>query len=287
MPTPPNQRIPPVRKVEPTPRPKIVPPTSLGDALKSTAPQIHEALKSLLIQQLCAAKGSADAADVAIIAKELQKLPLATLRAFKAAGGRIVVCRGSVTDYRPDLKGVVPRGWQSGRTWDSVPGLRDPAKNEVIIAVIGHGTEAGPHYPLTGEGHESANLLVHEMFHQIDAGTDPPRGQGADFNRARGLDVTELSEYELQESEREVCVPPASDHSRLSDGETAGQQETYAESAARFFAGDSSSDSYPHLHEYWESNTLAPRDESHASGVPLDTQSQPTPSHLGTEGGKR
>jgi hypothetical protein len=287
MPTPPDQPIPPVKKLGPTPRPKIARPTSLRDALKTSLERVNAAAKSALIGQICAAGGRADAADGAIIAKELQKLPLGVLQAFKAAGCKVVVCRGSITDYRPELKGVVPRGWEeSGRTWDSVPGEYNAAKKEVVIAVIGHGFPAGPHCPGPGEGHGSANLLVHEMFHGIDQATDPPHGQSEDFNRARALDLGELDKYERQGSENEVSKVHEPGQSRLSDAETAGQQETYAESAARFFAGESSDEAYPHLHEYWQSNSLAPRDESSTSGGAANVQPQTVTPQGGSRGGE-
>ena len=247
MPTPPDQPIPPVRKVGPTPRPKITKPTSLSDALKVGLERINEAVKSALIGQLCAAGGTANAADVTIVSKELQKLPLGVLQAFKNAGCKVVVCRKSVVDYKHDLRDVHPRGWAPGKTWNTVPGVYSPEKKEVIVAVIGYGTAAGPHYPRTGEGHGSASLLVHEMYHALDAAAQPAHSAAADFTAARTADQAKLSAYERQAGE-------------------AGQQETYAESAARFFSGDRhDATQHPHLHQYWESNALAPRDGSRAA----------------------
>jgi len=242
MPTPPDQLIPPVRKSGPTPHPKIVKPPSLAEALKASLERINQTVKASMIGQICSAKGSANAADVAIVSKELQKLPLSVLLAYQKAGCKVVICRKSVTDYRTDLKGVHPRGWPPGKTWDKVPGLYSPEKKEVIVAVVGHGSAAGPHYPRTGEGHGSASLLVHEMYHALDASTQPAHSAAADFTAARTADQAKLSAYERQAGE-------------------AGQQETYAESAARFFAGGhSDATQHPHLHEYWESNVLSPKE---------------------------
>jgi hypothetical protein len=245
MPTPPDQPIPPVRKVGPTPRPKIVKPPSLAEALKASLDRINQTVKASLIGQLCSARGSANAADVAIISKELQKLPLSVLLAFQKAGCKVVVCRNSVVEVRPDLKGVVPRGWEgTGRTWDSVPGTVTRETKEVIVAVVGHGTKAGPHYPHRGEGHNSASLLVHEMYHALDATTRPPHSASADFTTARTADLAKLGPYERQAA-------------------LAGREETYAESAARYFAGEhGDATKHPHLHQYWESNELSPRERS-------------------------
>jgi hypothetical protein len=67
-------------------------------------------------------------------------------------GTKVVVTRGSVTNYRTEFKGVKPRGWPPGTSGDTVPGAYFPNKNEVVIATGGHGTPAGAHVPKSGEG---------------------------------------------------------------------------------------------------------------------------------------
>ena len=62
----------------------------------------------------------------------------------------------------------------AGTTWDIVPGIFNPSTNEVVIAVVGHGTVAGPHIPLSGEGEGSADLVVHETAHGLDMGGGAP-----------------------------------------------------------------------------------------------------------------
>ena len=187
-------------------------------------------------------RGSADGQDALLVATELAKFPPDVLQVMIDNGTRVVVCRGSVTDYRADLRGVQPRGWPPGATWDNVPGANTPDRNEVVIATIGHGTPAGAHVPATGEGHGSSNLVLHESAHSID---DPGKGaatrsSGADFNRARTADIATLDPYFTQ--------PGA-----------AGQEETYAESAARYYGG-ATSDATQHsnLHNYWATDPLNP-----------------------------
>ena len=116
------------------------------------------------------------------------------------------------------------------RVIDKVPGSNTPDKNEVVIAVIGHGTPAGPHVPKTGEGHGCANLVAHEASHSIDQGSPSP-SQSDDFTKAREADMNKLSNYEKQAGE-------------------AGAQETYAESAARHAEGKDQDT--PHLKKYWD-----------------------------------
>jgi hypothetical protein len=129
------------------------------------------------------------------------------------------------------LRGVQPRGWPPGSTWDSVPGIFNPASNEVVIAIVGHGTAAGPHVPLSGEGEGSADLVVHETSHGLDMGGGSPfLSAGATFLTARNADLSQLTQYELQPT-------------------PAGEEETFAESAARFFT--SQDGMMPNLHAFW------------------------------------
>jgi hypothetical protein len=249
MPTPPDQPVPPVRKPRPMPRRALPRPPSIVDALKASIAQANDVVKAHFVRDLCKAGGSANAADVAIVAREVQKLPLPVLLELQKAGCKVVVCRNSVVDHRPDLKSVRPRGWKPGQTWDTVPGTYSVERKEIVIAVIGHGTKPGPHYPAPGERHGSASLLVHEMYHAIDRVTNPPRSESAEFNKARDGDRAVLTAYERQKTKE--------------DGERPGRQETYAESAARFFAGGhGDATKYDDLNKYWTSNGIAPRDES-------------------------
>ena len=186
--------------------------------------------------------GSADAMDAALVAGELAKMPQSMLDIMNAQGTRVKVCRGSMTEYRTDLHNVHPRGWPPGATWDTVPGAFTPDRNEVVIAVIGHGAGETPHVPATGEGHGSSNLVIHESTHSIDEATGGAnRSTGTDFNNARNADAATLDPYESQAG-------------------SAGQEETYAESAARYYGGDTTDEaSHPNLHSYWGSDPLTPK----------------------------
>lgn len=194
----------------------------------------------LLALKLIDAKGTANAVDVALVAQQLAKYPPHMLQIMLDQHTRVIACRGSVTDYRSDLKGVRPRGWPPGSTWDTVPGAFMPDRNEVVICTRGHDTPEGPHVPGTGEGHGSSNLVLHESAHSIDLAAGSGRSSGADFNAARNKDVPGLPAYETQPG-------------------TAGQQESYAESAARYYGGDpGDAAAHPNLHKYWASQPLKP-----------------------------
>jgi hypothetical protein len=196
------------------------------------------ATRTDLAKQIVKAGGSGTQADVALVVAELAKMPETALRSLIANKTKVIACRNSVTDYRTDLKGVQPRGWPPGATWDSVPGVAQNIRNEVVISVIGHGTTAGAHVPKTGEGHGSANLVIHEVSHAIDSKQSATRNSSStDFNTARNTDLAALPAYETQAG-------------------VAGKSETYAESAARYYSGNHGSISTPALDAYWRSNPL-------------------------------
>ena len=199
------------------------------------------AVKGALARGLTSAGGSATAADARLVRAELERMPMGALEIMTNNGTKVVASRDNITDYRTDLKGVTPRGWDPADTWDIVPGVYLPDTNEVVIATVGHGTTAGAHVPVSGEGHGSHNLTIHESFHAVDlGGGGAARSTEADFNTARTADTAALSSYENQ--------PGA-----------AGQQETYAESAARYFGGDpNDATTYPNLHDFWANNSPKP-----------------------------
>jgi hypothetical protein len=184
--------------------------------------------------------GRGEASDIDVVVAELEKWPADTIQALAAQDTKVVVCRGSITDYRTDLKGVKPRGWPPGSSWDTVPGVCTADRNEVVIAVRGH-AEGNPHVPKTGEGHGSFNLVVHESGHAVDLCTgDVSRSKQAAFQAARNKDLATLSAYESQ-------------------ADPAGTEETWAESAARYYAGDAGDGAaHPNLHAFWDSRTVGP-----------------------------
>lgn len=198
-----------------------------------------------LALQLLTTGGSGTVSDVALVAQELGKMPSSMLQTMIDQGTRVVVCRGSMTDHRTDLAGVHPRGWPPGSTWDTVPGGFSPDRNEVTVAVIGHDTPEGPHVPRSGEGHGSANLVIHESTHSVDHTPDGDRSASdSDFADALAADSAGLPGYERQ-----------------SDA-AASTEEPYAESAARYYGGDpNDAADHPNLHNYWAGAPLAAEDE--------------------------
>lgn len=199
------------------------------------------AIKGAVARSISKTGGHGTPADSRLVRAELEKMPIGALQIMANNHTKVVACRGNITDYRADLKGVHPRGWPAGQTWDIVPGVFLPDHNEVVVATIGHGTPAGAHVPVTNEGHGSANLTIHESFHGVDmGGGGAMRSADADFNTARTADIGTLSPYEGQAG-------------------SAGQQETYAESAARYYSGDAhDATAHPNLHTFWDTHPPTP-----------------------------
>lgn len=171
--------------------------------------------------------GSGDVGDSALVAMRLAKFSYPILTRLWNDGTRLVACRGSITDYLTELRGVQPRGWPPGSTWDSVPGIFYPSTNEVVIAIVGH-AEGNPHLPATGEGQGSADMVIHETTHGVD-GPQFNLSSSQEFIAARNADLAVLPPYESQP------IP-------------AGEQETFAESSAMYATGNGA---WPHLYAYW------------------------------------
>jgi hypothetical protein len=192
--------------------------------------------KAVEIAQVTNKGGKGDAADEKAVAKELAALPTDVLKTMAKNGTKVVACRGNITDYRTDLKGKTPRGWPAGSKWDTVPGVYLNDKNEVVIATQGAGTKDGPKVPPTGNGHGAFDLAAHESMHGYDlGGKGKPKHDDPAFLDARKKDLAKLGPYFTQAGE-------------------AGLQETFAESAARYYGKDPKlKDDWPNLYKYWES----------------------------------
>ena len=202
------------------------PPAGEGRGERRDTEQQRQQQAREIAARLVRAGGSGTAEDAAVVAAELARLPVNVLQYMEAKGVRVVAARGSVTDYLTHLRGVRPRGWPPGATWDTVPGLANG--NEVVIAV------RDGRVPASGNGHGAYSLVIHETFHAVDnAGRSLSSSQA--FKDARQADLAALPPY-------------------LQQAGDAGLQETFAESAARYFGGDTTLQSqWPHLYAFWES----------------------------------
>ena len=188
--------------------------------------------KLTVARDLCDARGAADEGDRIVAAVELGRMPGEALEQLRRSGTRVVVCRGSVTDHRKDLAGSRPRGWPPDAGWSGVPGHFDGTRNEVVLATRGHEPRRSGRVPERGDGHGSENLAIHVAHHALDEKCGNPSAASA-FKTARSADLEKLPDY---------CRQPGA----------AGLDESWAESAARFFADPEKMESdLPNLHRYW------------------------------------
>ena len=202
-----------------------------GGAAKPTPSQT-------LAKQLVKPGGTATQADADVVAAELGKMPQGALQSLADNKVKVIAAKGSVTDYATDLKGVAPRGWPPGKTWDDVPGAYIPDRNAVVIATTDAGKAKALRVPATGEGHGSMNLVVHEATHAIDRHAPTTlNSMSKDFLAARTKDLPQLPSYERQPG-------------------IAGPSETYAESAARVYGGVHGATVTPALDAYWRAHPL-------------------------------
>jgi hypothetical protein len=159
----------------------------------------------------------------------------------------VIVCRNSVTDAKPEWRGVRPRGWPEGRTWDSVPGMADPQTKTAIVATKGSANGGRTPSPT---GHGSFNLVGHEFLHAFNFGRNE-HGRGTVDRRFRDARLTVLNR---------IAVLPKPPHARYNlpyyqQPDVAGRQESHAESGCRWFYGDPlirTSEVLEPLADYWK-----------------------------------
>ena len=87
---------------------------------------------------------------------EIAKAPPQVIETTLAAGKKIELVLGALTSHPSwkHLRGVRPRGWSEGKTWDDVPGGGGPS---TIIAV-----------DKLFQGHGSKNIILHEHAHTYE-----------------------------------------------------------------------------------------------------------------------
>ncbi|MFT8321741.1 MAG: toxin [Bacillus sp. (in: firmicutes)] len=104
-------------------------------------------------------KSSFNEEEAVAIINRLNNLPPSLLKKINDNGIKIKLFTGKLTDNptAKNLAGVTPRGYQSNRTWDQVPGI---GGGQTVLVKIGASQK--------GNGHGSINLEYHELAHSID-----------------------------------------------------------------------------------------------------------------------
>lgn len=191
-----------------------------------------------LARNLVDVGGTATLEDVELVTLEIMTLPNVVLDQLKRQGTRIIVCREGVTEVLQELKGKIPRGYTDGSTWDSVLGCNDSEKNIAVIATT-IGPDGKRWVPPKGFRHGCQNICMHEVAHAFDLNHRPDSKRPFNyfnhpsFANARAADLAKLPPY---------CLQP----------DPAGAQETFAESASRYFGGDPKLQSdWPNIFNFW------------------------------------
>jgi Pro-Pro endopeptidase len=114
---------------------------------------------SLAGQLIILPEGDFDQTEAAGIISRIALLPDTMLRKAVNSNIKVKLFEGNLTDNPTarHLKGVVPRGYTSKRTWDQVPGI---GGSRIVLVKIGSSEK--------GKGHTSVNLELHELAHSLD-----------------------------------------------------------------------------------------------------------------------
>lgn len=148
------------------------------------------------------------------VVASLSKIPKSA-RDYAASHGVSVATGRFVTEVRPELKGVQPRGYPTGATWDNAEGLYHPKAKQVIVSEKRRKPD-GTEVP----SNRVAGVIRHEFGHAVDFANPQDRLS----NRPDFVKIYE------QEASAARSDPNASKSLRyfLQAGE-AGRQEAFAE----------------------------------------------------------
>lgn len=200
--------------------------------------------KAVEIGRMTNPKGKATVEDAKAAAKSMAIFPDSMLKSMRENGATVVSCRGPITDAYPDLKGVQPRGWPEGMGWDNVPGMYSPSDKSIVLGTMASGKDRK--VPGPGEGpvtHGAFDLAGHEAGHGFDfSGGTPHKNSNAAFRKARDSDIKRLAKDKKDLG------------SYFMQAGSAGLEETFAESCARFYGGDNTMKAdWTDLEAFWKS----------------------------------
>lgn len=138
----------------------------VGQAATADKPdgkETEEDKREKLIGELTTFHGTTSTDFQTVAKNALAKVESSTLQ-LVADDGQRVLLGDLVTNVDPTLKGVTPRGWPPGSTWDAADGFYDPDVKKVVA------TE----YRITWDGKKEQSdrvegVLLHELGHGVDA----------------------------------------------------------------------------------------------------------------------
>ncbi|MDN2488111.1 hypothetical protein MML63_20980, partial [Kosakonia sacchari] len=182
--------------------------------------------------------------DITDIQIQLHKIPLNVLKMAHSLGQFITATNDNITNHpdRRQLKGITPRGWPEGVTWDTVPGLGALGQeadasihpDETIIAVSQNEQGAW----LLAEGHSSTNLVLHEYAHALDRSL----GEKAQMGEKGAGDIGDFlskrrSFVSVWEQDLGHTDPTSDDNYYWQGGSESGAEEAFAEGFSDLYSG--------------------------------------------------
>lgn len=146
--------------------------------------------------------------EAAAIISRIDRIPSSILSKIVQEGIQVHLFEGKLTEQPTanHLKGVIPRGYNSKKTWDDVPGV---GGSKTVLVKIGASSK--------GSGHGSVNLELHELAHSVDRYV---------YNEIRNTSVFR----EIWEEERSELFPGQSYFITF-------PEEYFAETFAMYFLG--------------------------------------------------
>ncbi|MDN0086514.1 hypothetical protein QVN42_03740 [Yersinia nurmii] len=177
---------------------------------------------------------------------ELQKLPLNILKTADTLGQFITLTNDNVTNHprMNVLKGVTPRGWTNGQTWDSVPGVGASGigvnngldADETVLALTQH---ANGGWQLS-TAHGSANLVLHEYAHAIDRSFAQKANMGDNGFGDVGDSLSRRQSFlDIWQAELGSTPQTDSNYYYWQDGDHGGAEEAFAEAFCDLYGGTS------------------------------------------------
>jgi hypothetical protein len=141
--------------------------------------------------------------------------------------GKSVHMGKKVTEVVPHLKGVTPRGWAPGSTWDEADGLYNNSVGEVIV------TEETTH----GKSHRTAGVVRHELGHAVDEAWGETKGEPSGLY-CNSPEFQAAYEADMKEA---AAGPDAPSLAYYLQPGAAGRSEAFAETFASVHGGGGSS----------------------------------------------
>jgi len=150
------------------------------------------------------------------IAVAFTSIPSRALKTMADSGIKIKA-GPKLTELKPSLKGVHPRGWPAGMTWDTAEGCYDRGAKEVLVTELYRPVGKKEFVPTT----RARGVALHESGHAYDQALGSPSATSAAFASAYNDD----KKYMLKEAKRGLKY-------FLQTGK-AGRSETFAETFAQ------------------------------------------------------